>query len=425
MKIAIIGSGISGLGAAYLLNRAHEVDVYEKEAWVGGHSHTIRVNNLAVDTGFIVYNEKNYPYLSRLFGELGVETIPSDMSFGVYNPSTGLAYSSRGIPGLLARPASLLSPSFYRMVRDIFRFNREAVAALEDDSAADVTLGEFLHQRAFSEAFERGYITPMSAAIWSSPPGLTLDFPAKTFFQFFRNHGLLSTSPDIPWRTVKGGSQAYVEALVRPFAGRVHTGCPVQSISRQDNGARLSFSDGPDREYDHVVLATHSDQALRLLADPTDEEERLLARFPYQTNRVVLHSDDTVMPPYRRAWASWTVRMPASGEEVSALMMTYDMNRLQSIPGPQPYLVTLNPEEKWLEKHKNAPYGSDMIHYQTDYEHPAFTTESFRLQSELHRLNQQGGAISFCGAYFGYGFHEDGLRSGVEVAAKLGVEWGG
>ncbi len=425
MKIAIVGTGISGLGAAYLLRRVHEVDLFEKDAWIGGHSHTVVVNGQPVDTGFIVYNERNYPYLTRLFAELGVETIPSDMSFGVYNPGTRMAYSSRGLKGLLARPANLLSPSFYRMVRDIFRFNREALAALDDESAAELTLGQFLQQRGFSTAFERGYITPMSAAIWSSPPGRTLDFPAQTFFRFFRNHGLLSTSPDIPWRTVKGGSQTYVEALIRPIADRVHVRCPVRAIRRTDTGVRLSFTDGPDREYDHVIIATHADQALRLLADPTEEETRLLARFPYQTNRVVLHSDDIVLPPYRRAWASWTVRMPAPGEQVDALMMTYDMNRLQSIPGPQPYLVTLNPDSRWLAMHEQAPFGSRMIHYQTDYEHPAYTTESFRLQSQLQGLNQHGRRTHFCGAYFGYGFHEDGLRSGVEVAAALGVEWGG
>lgn len=422
MNIAIVGSGISGLGAAYVLSRKHHVEIFEKAPWIGGHSHTVDVDGQPVDTGFIVYNEPNYPLLTKLFAELKVETIPSDMSFGVYNPGTGLAYSSRGLGGLLARPANLLSPDFYRMVRDILRFNREAEEALEDNSLGDLTLGQFLHNQGYSKAFERGYITPMSAAIWSSPPGSTLEFPAQTFFHFFRNHGLLSTSPDIPWRTVKGGSQTYVQALTRPFSEHVFLDCPVESIRRTKDGVYLSFADGPDHFYDHVVIATHADQALRLLADPTDEEIRLLSYFPYQTNRIVLHSDTSVLPPYRRAWASWTVRMPPEGQRARALAMTYDMNRLQSIAGERAYLVTLNPEQDWLEKQQSGSAQQKTIHYQTDYEHPAYTTDSFNMQRELRRLNKIR-HTHYCGAYFGYGFHEDGLRSGVQVAGELGVEW--
>ncbi len=416
MNIAIIGSGVSGLGAAYLLQRRHQVTLFEQASWVGGHAHTVEANGQPVDTGFIVYNETNYPLLTRLFRELGVQTAPTDMSFGMHNAATGVAYSSRGLGGLLARPRNLFSPRLYRMIRELGRFNRLARAALAENRHGDITLGEFLEGHGFTDVLKLDYIVPMSAAIWSAPPGRMLGFPALTFFRFFHNHSLLSYSPDVPWRTVVGGSREYVRALIKPMAGRVQCNCPVRAVTRLPDAVRLSFADRPDETFDQVVIATHADQALRLLADPSDEERRLLQRFPYQANRVVLHGDTSVLPPYRRAWASWTVDMPSAEQLDQPIAMTYDMNRLQNIPLPQRYLVTLNPPQRW------QPGAAGPIYYQTDYTHPAYDNESFRVQPELVRLNGQR-LTYFCGAYFGYGFHEDGLRSGVEVARALGVEW--
>ena len=416
MNIAIIGTGVSGLGAAHVLQRQHQVTLFEQASWVGGHAHTVDADGQPVDTGFIVYNESNYPLLSRLFRELGVETAPTDMSFGMHNPTNGMAYSSRGLSGLFARPQNALRPRIYRMIRELGRFNRLARAALAENRHADITLGEFLDGHGFSDVLKLDYIVPMSAAIWSAPPGRMLGFPALTFFRFFNNHGLLSYAPDIPWRTVVGGSRKYVQVLIKPIAGRVHCNCPVRAVRRLKDAVCLSFADRPDQTFDRVVIATHADQALRLLANPSDDERRLLQRFPYQSNRVVLHRDPSVLPPYPRAWASWTVNMPPAEQLDQPIAMTYDMNRLQNIPLPERYLVTLNPASSWQSK------ATEKIYYQTDYTHPAYDNESFRVQPELAELNAQGPAY-FCGAYFGYGFHEDGLRSGVEVARALGVEW--
>jgi uncharacterized protein len=421
MKIAIIGTGISGLGAAHVLHPQHEVHCFEKESYIGGHSHTVDADGQPVDTGFIVYNERNYPKLTRLFRELKVETIPSDMSFGVYHPQSDFAYASHGLTSLLASPRNLLSGRFYRMLYDVIRFNRLGRKLVAEQRHTDLTLADFLRLHHFSPAFEEYYITPMSAAIWSAPPGKTLGFPALTFMRFFHNHGLLSIAPAISWRTVKGGSREYVQALTRPFADRVHVKQPVALVRRSKEQVHLSFDDGPDQVFDRVIIATHADQALDLLANPTDEERRLLRLFPYQHNKVVLHNDVSVLPPHRRAWASWNVLVPAERKADTPLAMTYDMNRLQSIPGNTRYLVTLNPDLAWLERLRAAEDGPRLF-FETEYEHPAYSTASFQVQAELAELNGQR-LTCFCGAYCGYGFHEDGLAAGVRAADALGVAW--
>jgi uncharacterized protein len=425
MKIAIIGSGIAGLTAAYVLGRRYPVDVFEKEGYAGGHAHTVDATGpngpQPVDTGFIVYNEVNYPHFTRLLRELSVETLASDMSFGVHSPSESFAYSSRGVAGLLATPQHLLSPRIFRMVRDIIRFNGLARTALENGDGADMTLRDFLGAHRFSDAFIQYYITPMSSAIWSAAPGRTLAFPALTFFRFFNNHGLLSITPDIPWRTIKGGSRSYVTAMTRTFKDRLHLNTPVRGIRRADSKVYLSFDDGPDRVYDRVVIAAHADQALQLLADPSEEERRLLSLFPYQKNRVVLHNDSSMLPRRRAARAAWNVRVPESSGTEAPLTMSYDMNRLQQIAGDTPYLVTLNPGNRWLEQLRRNTNGTRM-YFETVYEHPAFIADSFRMQSELTRLNGPRNTY-FCGAWFGYGFHEDGVVSGLNAARAMGVDW--
>ncbi len=425
MNIAIIGSGISGLMAAYVLSREHQVDVFEKEDYPGGHAHTARApgpdGEQPVDTGFIVYNELNYPHFTRLLKELTVDSIASDMSFGVHSPSEHFAYSSRGLAGLLATPGRLFKADFYRLVRDIIRFNREARIAIEEDVSGDVTLRSFLEARRFSDAFVRHYISPMSSAIWSAVPGKTLDFPALTFFRFFKNHGLLSVSPDVPWRTVKGGSRSYVQALIKPFEDRLHLKTPVRGVRRSGGKVQLSFDDGPDRVYDRVVIAAHADQALDMLADPSDEERRLLAPFPYQKNRVVLHNDTSILPHQGAARASWNVHVAEKPETDTPLAMTYDMNRLQAIPDQSRYLVTLNPGKEWLDRLAQSTNGKRLF-FDTVYEHPAFVPESFRMQPHLSALNGVRNTC-YCGAWFGYGFHEDGLVSGLNAARALGADW--
>jgi uncharacterized protein len=415
MKIAVVGSGISGLMAAYVLSRQHDVHVFEKEATLGGHAHTEEgPDGTPVDTGFIVFNEVNYPLFTRLLRELQVESQPSDMSFGVDDPATGFAFSSRGLTGALARRSNLLRPSFYRFVADIHRFNQAALAALESGAGDDLTLGAFVDQLGLGAAFREQYLVPMSSAIWSAPPGKTLGFSAAVFLRFFKNHGLLSLAPSIRWRTVKGGSRRYVEAIRRRLGDGVHLNAPVQAVRRQDGRACVTLVDGAEQVFDAVVLAAHADQSLALLADATEEERRLLGYYPYQANRVVLHSDAQVMPRAKGAWASWTVRMtpPAAAGGEAQLVMSYDMNRLQSLPPRQPYFVTLNPLSEWALQ----------PHYETVYDHPAYDQRSFQQHAALRGLNA-GGPVYFCGAYFGYGFHEDGLRSGLDAAAAMGVEW--
>ena len=424
LDIAIVGSGIAGLGAAYLLNRRHRIEVFEQADYPGGHAHTVDAEAAdgpqPVDTGFIVYNEVNYPHFTRLLAELQVASIPSNMSFGAHCPETGFAYSSRGLRGLFATPRNAGSPAFHRMLRDILRFNKMARHALDHGEEGDDTLDEFLRHHGFSDYFVRYYISPMSAAIWSAPAGRTLAFPAMTFFRFFKNHGLLSVRPDIPWRTVRGGSREYVRAMTRTFSDRIHLHTPVRQIRRTDSQVRLSFDDGPDRLFDRVVLAVHADQALRLLQDPSDDERRLLAHFPYQPNRVVLHDDATVLPRRRAAWASWNVRIPPADAGEQPLTMSYHMNRLQAIPGPTPYLVTLNPDVAWRRTMDGRP--GHHVFFETDYDHPLYGTGSFRVQPEFATLNGRR-QTCFCGAYTGYGFHEDGLASGLQAARALGVEW--
>jgi uncharacterized protein len=425
MHIAIIGTGISGLMAAHVLRRYHDVELFEKEKWVGGHAHTVdadtSIGTIPVDTGFIVYNEKNYPLFTRLMHELGVETIPSDMSFGMFCPADNFAYSSRGIQGLLASPSNLLKPKLYAMARDIVRFNRLAATALESHAAHGMTLGKFLEMGSFSQAFIRYYIEPMSSAIWSASQGVTLNFPAEVFFRFFQNHGLLSIAPDVPWRTVKGGSRAYVQALTAPLKNKIHTKRPVRSVRRERDRVRLSFDEGADVFYDHVVMAAHADQSLRMLADPSDQERQLLDYYPYQSNRVVLHNDTGVLPPQQNAWASWNVQAPGATEARTQLVMTYHMNRLQNLDNRAPLMVTLNPSAEWRSG-LNQNNAGKTFYYETDYEHPRYLPDSFSVQPGLSALNGVN-RTSFCGAYFGYGFHEDGLRSGLQAAEMLGATW--
>jgi predicted NAD/FAD-binding protein len=416
LSIAVVGSGVAGLTAAYLLNRDYNVTVFEKNDYPGGHTHTIVINRgpdsgSCVDTGFIVMNHRNYPLFTRLLDRLGVLLRDSDMSFGYSCLQTGIQYSSCGVSGLYAQRSNFAKPSFQRMVFDLFRFYRHAKKDLERGSAAHATLGEYLRDRNFSEMFIRHHILPMGAAIWSTPDREMMDFPADSFFRFFSNHGLLSVSGQPVWKTVVGGSHTYVRAIRKTLDRDVITGRPVKSISRKKGSIRIRVAGRKEESFDRVIIAAHADEALALLADPTPDEKRLLGAWRYQKNRTVLHTDDSFMPENVRARASWNF-LREHGGDGSPLSLTYHMNRLQGLRTASQYYVTLNSA-------RTIP--GDRIIAEMDYHHPTFTFQSMNTQSELPNLNGVNNTY-FCGSYFGYGFHEDAVRSAVEVAKRMGCD---
>jgi predicted NAD/FAD-binding protein len=412
MKIAIVGSGISGLVAAHVLRESHEITVFEAEHRIGGHTHTVDVEmdgeGHAVDTGFIVYNEKTYPNFSKLLGQLGVETQPSEMSFGVSCERTGLEWSSRGLGGVFAQPRNLLRPSFHRMLRDVLRFNREARRLLEGEEDK-TTLGDYLCGAGYSHEFVDLYVVPMGAAIWSADPEAFLGFPATRFVRFFENHGLLEAQPSLPWRVIRGGSARYVEKLVAPFRARIRIGCPVRALRRQRRYVEVATPEGVER-FDHAILAVHSDQALRLLVNPTGLERWLLRSIGYQENDVVLHTDRSLLPQRRRAWASWNYRVPRDTGQPA--LVTYDMNRLQGIQSRQRLLVTLNGTDR---------IDPDRILRRFAYSHPVFDAEAIEAQKRHGEIDASG-RIHFCGAYWGHGFHEDGVKSALAVCRNFDAE---
>ncbi len=418
MRIAIIGSGISGMAAAWLLSRHHEVTLFEKDGHVGGHSNTVtvgddRLGDIPVDTGFIVYNEVNYPNLVALFEHLDVPTRPTDMSFSVSMDDGDFEYSGSGPGGLLAQPRNLLRPRLWNMLRDVLRFYRAAPAVLDRPDAETLTLGDVLREGGYGDAFVHDHILPMGAAIWSTPMSRMLDYPAAAFVRFLANHGLLSLRGRPQWRTVRGGSREYVTRLVAPFADRIRLDTPVKAVTRTTDGARVEDHQGNTETFDHVILATHADQALALLSDAGDDERRMLGAFRYQPNTAVLHTDSAYMPRRRRAWACWNYlsrngAAAVDGEET--LCVTYWMNALQSLTSSAPLFVTLNPP---------TPPAPDKVLRSFPYEHPVFDPAADRMRTEIWGLQGRRGTW-FCGAYLGDGFHEDGLQAGLAVAEALG-----
>lgn len=409
-RVAVIGGGVSGLVSAYLLQRRHEVDLYEANDYIGGHTHTVDVEQegrrYAVDTGFIVFNERNYPNFTRLLGTLGVGSQPSPMSFSVRVEPEGLEYGSRSLNSLFARRRNLLNPSFRRMVSDIVRFNREAPGLLE--GAADPTLGEYLEANGYSDAFREHHILPMGSALWSAPLDEMSRFPARFFVRFFANHRFLQISGRTPWRVVRGGSRSYVEALIRPFAERVRLSCPVRTVRRIAAGVEVETVGGEPKRYDAVVMASHSDQSLRMLRDPTEAERQVLGAIGYQRNEVVLHTDESVLPRRRRAWASWNYRV--DGDSTRRAQVSYNMNMLQGIEAPETFCVTLN---------DGGGIDPARILGRYVYHHPHFTIEAVAAQKRLDEINGAD-RVFYCGAYWGFGFHEDGVNSALEVGRHFG-----
>jgi predicted NAD/FAD-binding protein len=410
MKIAIVGTGISGLASAYLLHREHAITVFEANDYIGGHTVTTDVrsngSSLAVDSGFIVYNENNYPHFVKLLAQLGVETQPTSMSFSVRCDRTGLEYAGTNLDTLFAQRSNLLRPRFYRFAREILRFNRAAKKALANGSSG--TLGEFLAANDLGATLAEHYIIPLTAAIWSTEPRRALETPARFILRFLDNHNLLETSGYHDWRVIRGGSRRYVDKLVAPFRDRIRLRTPVRRLERSPEGVRLSTDNGTEL-FDEVVVAAHSNQALRMLAAPSPAEEEVLGAIAYQPNRAVLHSDESVLPKKRKAWASWNYR--ASRESGGPVAVTYNMTKLQTLPTDKAYCVSLNMGGEIDDEARIAHF---------EFEHPLFTEAAVAAQAR-HAEISGADRIHYCGAYWRNGFHEDGLVSALAVCKRFGV----
>jgi predicted NAD/FAD-binding protein len=413
VRIAIIGAGVSGLVAAHVLHGRHDVTLFEANDRPGGHTCTVRVETERgahdVDTGFIVHNDRNYPNFTRLLAQLEVATQPAPMSFGVSDAIGDFEYNGASPNGLYAKRSHLLTPWFQRMVADLVRFNREARELLRTSvSAWDPSLREYLELRRYSPAFVERLIVPQASAVWSADPAQLWSFPARFLVEFFDNHGMLGFRDRPRWRTVSGGSQRYVDAIVaRLGARRLRVATPVQRIERRAGHVALTPRGGPPERFDHVVVAVHSDQALRMLADPSDRESELLGAFPYQRNDVVLHTDRGMLPRRRRAWASWNYHLVE--RELGRPTVTYHLNRLQSLDADCELCVTLNRGGEIRREHVLAEFA---------YDHPVYTRAGQAAQRRWAELD--GGRTSFCGAYWGWGFHEDGVVSALRACARLG-----
>jgi uncharacterized protein len=411
VKIAIIGGGISGLLTAHLLSDGHEVTLFEANNRLGGHTDTHDVDAdgkpYRVDTGFIVFNERTYPNFIKLLDRLGVASQPSVMSFSVSCKQTGLEYSATNLETLFSQHRNLLNLPFWGMLLDIFRFNNESEELLGHGDMS-LTLGEYLKKKGYSKMFRDKFLIPMGSAIWSADPEQFQQFPAAAFAHFFSNHGLLNVIDQPRWRVVSGGSSSYLEPISRPFRDRIRLATPVRSVRRFPDHVELTLPDGSSESYDQVVMACHSDQALGMLSDPSDAESELLGAIPYQLNKTVLHTDTALMPGLKKAWSSWNYMIPKTDGD--GVAVTYWMNRLQSLEAPVEFCVTLNSPEAIVE---------DKIIKKLVYHHPVYSAAAFSAQkrrSEISGINRTW----YCGAYWGYGFHEDGVKSALTICEQFG-----
>lgn len=416
-RVAVVGSGISGLSAAWLLRNKAEVDLYETEQRFGGHTHTFTVaeegSEVAVDTGFMVFNRPNYPLLSRLFSELKIETYATDMSFSVSLDQGRLEYAGTSLNTLFAQRKNLINRSFHRMLLDIMRFNRLAKSLIDQGTHdSQQSLADFLDDHNLGQRFRQDYLYPMAAAIWSCPKSTIADFPVQSFIRFFYNHGLIRLIDRPQWYTVTGGASSYVNKMLGDMSGRVLSGATVTAVTRNDLGVKLTTSSGQVEEYDEVILACHADQSLDLLKDASAIEKTALECISFQPNRVVLHRDKVLMPQNRKVWASWNYSDAMHRTGNDAVSVTYWMNSLQRLNTSNDYFVSLNP---------CVEPDSRQVVAEFTYHHPVFDEASMQLPALLQQA-QGKQHVWFCGAWTGYGFHEDGLRSAVEVATQLGAE---
>ncbi|MEF8823073.1 MAG: FAD-dependent oxidoreductase [Desulfohalobiaceae bacterium] len=418
-RIAVIGAGISGIVAAHYLARRHEVVLFEARDRLGGHTNTIEIGSwfpqdegTPIDTGFIVYNDRTYPNFIRFLDELGIRGAPTDMSFSLSDPDSGFAYAGTGLAGLFAKPANAWNPGFWSFLASVLRFNRRAARDLRSDNVGDGTLKAYLERIGSGKRLERDYLSPMIQAIWSAPGSDSLAIPASLFLRFVDNHGLLSRPGSIQWRYIKGGSRTYLDAFQSRFPGEVRLKEPVRAVSRTPEGPVIHHQDGEER-FDAVVIAAHADQALAMLPDADELERSALGPWHYSANTTVLHCDPSHMPPFKRAWACWNVLRFADDETTRRVRVTYWMNRLQRLNATRNWMVSLNAD--W-------EFAPDTTAYRTVYEHPVFSMETLQAQKLLPSISGRNGTY-FCGSYHGYGFHEDGARSAVDLVHKhFGIE---
>jgi uncharacterized protein len=416
LNIAVIGAGITGLTAAHILQRKHLVTLFEKNAYIGGHTHTIVISNgpdkgMPVDTGFMVLNDRAYPTFHQLLKQLEVPVRNSDLSFGYWDEKSGLQYAGTNLNGLFAQRSNLWSPAFWLMLREKGSFKARAKKDLEGGKLEALTLGEYLMNENYSSRFIHDYIIPMGSAIWSTSVREMMDFPADTFARFFENHGLLDFTGRPQWQTIVGGSQSCVKAILKTFKTRVRVSDAVEEVKRKGEQVTLRTREGKEQSFDKVVIACHADEALALLAEPTEDEQRLLSAWSYQKNFTVLHTDKDVMPPLPRTWASWNYTREKETTLAQPVSMTYHMNRIQGLETREQYFVTLN---------RVRPIPERYMVKEIYYTHPTFTRAAVESQKELPNLNGVNHTY-FCGSYFGYGFHEDAVKSAVAVAQCFGM----
>lgn len=414
MRIAVVGTGIAGLTAASILNRRHEITVFEANPHIGGHTNTIDVQeqgrSLAVDTGFIVFNELNYPNLCRLFDAHDVVSQESDMSFSVHCERTGLEYNGTSFDALFAQRRNAFKGAFWGMLADILRFNREAPGELDGGLDDTVTVQDYLKTRGYGDSFAQHYLLPLGASLWSCDAQRFSCFPIRFVIEFLHNHRMLQINGRPRWKTVVGGSREYVKKLVEPFRDRIYTAMPVSRVSRRSGHVELTTADGHSDVFDEVVLATHADQAAEIVTDLDDTERQVLKFFPYQDNDVLLHTDTSVMPETKKAWASWNYRVPE--QRSGDVTVTYNMNMLQRLDSRRTYCVSLN---------QSAGVQQSRVIRRIKYEHPLFIPGRSQAQAEHESMIRRRG-VSYCGAYWGYGFHEDGVRSGLAVCKAFDME---
>ena len=411
-KTAIIGTGIAGMGCGHFLQNETDLTFYEQADYIGGHTNTITVDEdgspVYIDTGFMVFNYKTYPNLIKLFAEIKAPVKKTDMSFSVQHLPSGLEYSGSSVNHLFAQRKNIFSPKYIKMLMQIGRFNKESIKILDNPKYADYSIGQYIREFNFGEEMLWKYLVPMSSAVWSTPMDEMLDFPAVTLVRFFLNHGFLGLDTQHQWYTLEKGSQAYREILIRPFKDKIHLNRKAVKVTRENGKATVHASDGTSEVFDRVIIATHGDQALALLAEPKNCEERLLSKFKYQYNKATLHTDESIMPKTKLAWSAWNYRIKDEAGKLQPSTI-YWMNKLQGVSEKKNYFVSVNGYND-IDQSK--------IIKEIDYEHPLFDVPAIDAQAELYKLNQSG-PVYFCGSYFKYGFHEDAFASAVQLCSQL------